>query len=396
MRIAIVDGFFGGHHGEFLARIVRLALSDWESVEVFGAPCEETSREFAMLADRVTFIDYRWPDVSQLSRVRRVGVVAREWIRLGRLARDRGASAVFLAYADFLLDHMIPSSFVNRALGLPWTGLWFHPMYPRIPRLAARLDFRIMPTERLLRSKWCVGIGLLDEGIVEPLARALPGKRVVSFPDRPNDSAPVILDRVAADIRARATGRRICVLAGSLTSRKGIGTLLRAAAGLGQEWYFVLVGRLFPGALAEADRTVVAEAGSGAIENVYPGFDAIPTEAHFNGWIALADVVFAAYEGFPHSSNLLGKAALFAKPVIVSDGFLMAERVRRFDLGWVVAERSPSEVASALREVENLDAGRFADGCRRYLEAHSPGAERKAWHDLTLAIRLPPQSAREG
>jgi hypothetical protein len=68
----------------------------------------------------------------------------------------------------------------------------------------------------------------------------------------------------------------------------------------------------------------------------YPG--RIPDELSLNGVMDASDVIFAAYTDFPNSSNILTKAAFLNRPVIVSDGFLMAERTREFQLGVVVPE----------------------------------------------------------
>ncbi len=54
--------------------------------------------------------------------------------------------------------------------------------------------------------------------------------------------------------------------------------------------------------------------------------------------IDAADVVFCAFDDFPFSSNTLTKAAVFEKPVVVSEGYLMAERVRSYRTGEVVPQ----------------------------------------------------------
>ena len=77
-----------------------------------------------------------------------------------------------------------------------------------------------------------------------------------------------------------------------------------------------------------------------------------------------SEVLFAAYHDFPHSSNILTKAAIFQKPVIVSDGYLMAERVRRYRLGEVIQQKNPELCAAALR--------RILTDRQAWLEEHQP------------------------
>jgi hypothetical protein len=80
-------------------------------------------------------------------------------------------------------------------------------------------------------------------------------------------------------------------------------------------------------------------------------FERIPDESQFNAVVSSCDVLFAVYQGFPHSSNILTKAAIFKKPVLVSNSFCMGERVRKFKLGLTVDEGKVLECNEALRRL---------------------------------------------
>ena len=88
----------------------------------------------------------------------------------------------------------------------------------------------------------------------------------------------------------------------------------------------------------------------------------------------MSDVIYASYEKFYHSSNLLTKAAFFRKPILVSTGFCMAERVHAYRLGASVPE---GDVERGLVAIHSLLNGKTIDGEElrpeydRYLEAHS-------------------------
>ena len=65
---------------------------------------------------------------------------------------------------------------------------------------------------------------------------------------------------------------------------------------------------------------------------------------------SVCDILFGVYHQFAHSSGLLTKAAFFQKPVIVSKGYCMEERVRKYHLGLVVDEGDVSlSVRSLMR-----------------------------------------------
>lgn len=65
----------------------------------------------------------------------------------------------------------------------------------------------------------------------------------------------------------------------------------------------------------------------------------------------ICDLIFASYEKFFHSSNILTKSAAFARPVVVSEGYCMAERTQKYDLGVVVAEKNVSALVKAVEAV---------------------------------------------
>ena len=77
----------------------------------------------------------------------------------------------------------------------------------------------------------------------------------------------------------------------------------------------------------------------------------IPKEEQLNSLISSCDVLYAAYLDFSSSSNILAKVALFRKPVIVSEGHLMAERVRRFRMGEVVPQGDVEAQAEAVSKI---------------------------------------------
>ncbi|MFT5618029.1 MAG: ABC-type lipopolysaccharide export system ATPase subunit, partial [Arenicella sp.] len=55
------------------------------------------------------------------------------------------------------------------------------------------------------------------------------------------------------------------------------------------------------------------------------------------------------------SSNTLSKACLFQKPILVAEGkYLIAERVKRFNLGMTINENSVEECVNAIDAILDL------------------------------------------
>jgi hypothetical protein len=116
----------------------------------------------------------------------------------------------------------------------------------------------------------------------------------------------------------------------------------------------------------------------------------IESERDVNAIIAAEDLLYAVYRDFKDSSNSLTKASIFEKPLLVSDGYLMAERVRADRLGAVVTFGNVAIIAAGLNEVCARPRSEF--GFSAYREAHSLDALRerlaasvKAWLEMPKA-----------
>ena len=89
----------------------------------------------------------------------------------------------------------------------------------------------------------------------------------------------------------------------------------------------------------------------------------IKDERLFNEILAASDIVFAVYKNFKNSSNMITKSATFHKPIMVSNQFLMGQRVKQFDIGVAVPENS---LQALLDVLEDLDS-------KTYLPSHFSG-----------------------
>ncbi|MFZ1576613.1 MAG: hypothetical protein WAT36_15525, partial [Chromatiaceae bacterium] len=75
-------------------------------------------------------------------------------------------------------------------------------------------------------------------------------------------------------------------------------------------------------------------------------------DAEFDDVISSSKILFAVYQDFPHSSNMLAKAAKYKVPVIVADSYCMAERVKAFGLGLTVKQ---NDVVGTVGAIEKLN-----------------------------------------
>ena len=83
-------------------------------------------------------------------------------------------------------------------------------------------------------------------------------------------------------------------------------------------------------------------------QNLFIKPDFVTDERCFNELIAISSVIFAVYRDFKRSSNMLSKAAYFEKPILVSDEFLMGERVQRYKIGQAVKPDDALQIHAGL------------------------------------------------
>jgi hypothetical protein len=119
--------------------------------------------------------------------------------------------------------------------------------------------------------------------------------------------------------------------------------------------------------------------------NVFPRTSQSLDELVLNGVMDASDVIYAAYTEFPNSSNILTKAAFLNRPVIVSDGFLMAERTREFQLGVVVPEGDVPALKAGIRTLlwqKDRKASGVTPARHAYMVRHSYPALVEAFAEI--------------
>ncbi len=366
--VVLVDFVMSGHHQAWLLQFARSFLNAGCGVHCLCPEPDWMVREIARVAPGAPFTAGfvgrpRLPRIP-FPRLRNAAEALLRWRATARAIKSK-PGLVFFAMFDGLFEFGVTPRLVDWLFPHPWAALYFHPGYertkgnPRRPR-----------SDSCLRARNCRAVAVLDHGAAEGLRRYLVSKPVIPFPDfiipsEKSPSAPWI-----EEIRARAGDRSVVVSAGALTQRKGIATLLRLARRPDvTEFFFVFAGRFGRDTFTPEEQALWEEALARPPENCLLRFGKIETDSAFDQLIAASDIVYAAYHDFRHSSNLIGKAARFRRPIVVSRGYCMEEWVRRFSLGAVVEERNEEESLAALRALRREpDAPRDFEG---YMREHS-------------------------
>ena len=292
-----------------------------------------------------------WSDNREMTReIEACGEAVR---RINRLKPD----LVFFACLDDMLPTLAPLWLFNLLLPYQWSGLLVQSALPPY--------HRGMPDTRpFLRSKNCVGVGILNEYSAKDLETFQ--RHILLFPDFADLSAPATNYPLLRKLKEKARGRKVISLLGSINFRKGIKLLLESIPLLPKdEYFFLIAGKSSLTAQQENDLRAFGESRNNCLFSL----EKIPDESCFNALIAESDLIFAAYKQFTGSSNLLTKAAAFRKPVIVSRGLCMGRRVEQYGTGQTTGEDNAGECSAAIRSLcteTRMDIQAFA----RYAHEH--------------------------
>ena len=378
--VALVDPYWSGHHPMYV-RLFSRALLDLGHAVVALCPNPDAVRE--QLGDTggawrgVAFrfpeepIYYRLDPRARRQQIRRL---ARLGAALDAVEAGPGPTCdlVFLCYLDPFLGPGLSARSFARRLGRPFSGLYFQPWHLRMRTQWLWARVGPLDRDRVLRAPSCLAVGVLDEGIAGVLGRRLRGASVVCFPDLTESGSDAETPTVRM-VREKARGRRVVGLVGSVDRRKGLVPIIHLCKEL-PDIFFLVVGRVVREAFAGRERAAVEDFLATPPENALVIDRFIESDREFNGLVGACDLLWGVYQEFSHSSNLLGKAAALHVPVLVADGYVMAERVQRYGLGLVVPEHGGERVLGLLRSGEGFAlraSPAFNAGCRAYAEAHS-------------------------
>ena len=191
-------------------------------------------------------------------------------------------------------------------------------------------------------------IVLEDERYMDSLT-SCTGKKTVFLPETTSVEVADPPPDLVRHISERKGGLTVVGLLGAISPRKGIDLLAGVLRNFNTEGFlFVVAGPCDPNEFPASLRNFLTNE-VGNYSNVIFSPHSIPSESEFNAIIKACDILYCAYKGHLHSSNVISKAAAFGKPVLVSGGELMAKRITEYRMGTVLTERTADACIKALR-----------------------------------------------
>lgn len=295
-----------------------------------------------------------------------------EEIRIAEQRIGVRPALVFFLYLDMMGEDREGCCHLAQHLDAPWAGILFHPRYTG-KRNGADLEcyFRC-PNAR--------GAAFLNPHSVARYNKKLPDLRFGVLPDVTDTSISTQRVELVSRLHARANGRTIVLLIGSLASHKGLIPLIETVRRADpHRFFFAIIGEVFWHTYGEREQEL-RQFAANPPENCLFQVGYIEDERELNAIIAATDILYAVYTGFRDSSNSLTKAANFEKPLLVSNQYLMGERVELYKIGATVRYGDIDGILAALEMLRDRPRSEF--GFAAYRRDHSLEVLKQGLADL--------------
>lgn len=359
MTVFIVDIYTSGHHLTYIQLFTRLFQQIGYKVIILLPKVSSKEIDVANLLKNNSFSQIFYFEYLNAPTIRgRIAgrkEVIKKWEAISESIKAnqgqvKGPMFAFFPYLDPFLGPYIRVKDLDKVFPYRWGGLYMNPPNCRVSQSFGWLRKGILSYHNLLKSNNCKTVFVYDPLCAKILSRHTK-TQVITIPDIIDDSSPNHNFAPRREIIERAKGRKIISLLGSVSKRKGLLTLLKVVPFLQKHFFFLIAGKLDVHSFNISDIPYIKETIKHYSDDIHFYDERIPTESDFNALIEISDVIFAAYQNFYTSSNLVSKAAFFKKPIIVSKGFLMEEVVNRYQLGLAVESNSNTELVNSLNKM---------------------------------------------
>lgn len=278
-----------------------------------------------------------------------------EWQLLCRYAQRLRVDHALVLYYDTYQYYLA----LNLNPPCPVSGIYFRPTFhyshlstaPVSKRKQLQIHGEKFILNRVLQNPKLHTLFSLDPFVVKYIRSAAAQRKLIYLPD------PVELSQISPSQGLREqlgieSNRRVLLLFGALTARKGIDQVLDAipllSPNLHQQLAIVMVGEASP-SYQEHLETKIAD-----LLRRYPiqivRHYAFVAEEEVPTYFQNADIVLATYQRHVGMSGILIQAAAVQKPVLSSDYGLMGELVKQYQLGLAVDTTQPEAIAAGIEQ----------------------------------------------
>jgi len=352
-KVVLVDSKDGGHHSTYIMAYAEALLELGNTVLIFYPVIEIFGELKKKYGDKIKTIEIQkierqnpWNSFHFLN-------ILSLWINIKRESKKimgrKNPDLVFFLYLDYFLSKRIGSWVLDLFFDIKWSGLFF----ARDINMEGNMD-------RMIGSKYCKFIGILEEkNNTTALLSKKFNKKTYVFPEITNEDKAINIE-TKNRINKLSHGRIVVSLLGNIAERKGIDVFSKLIGKIDSKKYFFIIAGESPKNSSDKKMSdIIDKIKKEKNENLLLITDRVPDGPHFNTLVQCSNIIFAVYENFVQSSNIMTKAALFKKYIIVADNYFMAEKVKQYSLGVAVMEK---DVNQCMKAIENLSNNKDLDG----------------------------------
>jgi glycosyltransferase involved in cell wall biosynthesis len=303
---------------------------------------------------------------------------ARSHIKTAEACRkESGASRVFFPNLDEVASKMMRRAALGWRPPLPWkgrlAGVYMRPRFLAPEGRDAMWRWKAAGFEKLTAEGWWHRLFFLDERVLEAAQHRFPEAPFSLLPD--TSEGNYLKDQGEARRRlGLPEDRHIYLFFGGPYKRKGLPVAEEAWRGWekGSRPFLLCAGRVPEDKAMEIRLAALEREGDAMVINRFV------FQEEMEWCFAASDAVLLPYRKHFGSSGVLVQAAMAGRPVIASDEGLTANRVRRFNMGWLFR---PGDGASLQSVLEGLESGGLEEsagtrraGLERYALEFSPEA----------------------
>ena len=350
-RIIIVNAYTNGHHPFYLSLIVK-SLIPKAKITILGEINENIRTYFNCNDVALSSVQWVKPNGNSIAAL---------YAQSLEVARDKNASAVFYAYFDSFLEHVLQE---KSSIAHEVTGIWFHPhaldpKYRWIPGIDKRTIHRTSVHRRLKANSTTTNIRkifFLDSDAPRKLAKLNKTITGIVLPD-PGESNPT-MDKTTARRHFKLPGaeKTIFLHIGTSEKRKGLADTIKAFhMGLSDRQFRERAFLLRVGTndkLSSRNRTKLLELVESGNASLIEGF---VSESDFIEYFSAADVVLLPYRKFRFSSGILVNAMNAGRPVLASNYGMIGKTVMETPSSRCFKDSSISSLAKVLVDQCRID-----------------------------------------
>lgn len=292
-----------------------------------------------------------------------------EWQLFCKYARELEIDHALLMYYD---TYQYPLALNISKLPCPVSGIYFRPTfhYKYFPSSTLSLKekrqqlWERFVLNRVLNNTNVHTLFSLDPFVVSYVGQGFQKHKIINLADpvKISNYNNNCLDNLKKSLEIERD-RKICLLFGALTDRKGIYELLKAIPFLDtdvcRQLTIILVGEADPSNRQRIDKLVDQVLQSCPIQ-IVRHYEFIPDE-DVQKYFQISDLILAPYQRHVGMSGILILAATAQKPVLSSNYGLMGELIRRYRLGLAVDTTAPKNIAQGLTQFLSMSEDEMGD-----------------------------------